>query len=157
MPNWEQEQQSQTHIRHCTLYTSNQTEHPTIHVQTTSPLLSSQQVKLNLVNYMDEKGGKITSTVNLLRGHNMKLFHSRCGLLPQISCFSLPLIYHWNNLPQDVVEATSVLLTVSSRDLTDIRKIWPSKANELHSPSSFKFKTDWEWRPRLWTRLTQEL
>jgi len=80
-----------------------------------------------------------SATVNLLRGHNVKLFQSRSRLLySEKNFFSQRVVTHWNSLPQHVLEATSVNC---EEDSTVIGEIWTFKARsfEVHYQPSSKF------------------
>ena len=48
------------------------------------------------------------SQTNHLRGHRMKLFKKRSVKLCQRSLFSQRVVSEWNNLPPDVIEASSI-------------------------------------------------
>jgi len=46
---------------------------------------------------------------HFLRGHTFKLFKQRCRTTIRANSFSMRVVDEWNALPQEVVDATSVI------------------------------------------------
>ena len=66
------------------------------------------------VNY--SKFFELADVISGLRGHSLKLFKPRCRTTVRQNFFSLRIASEWNKLPQDIVEAQSIITSKNRLD-----------------------------------------